>query len=286
LTDYYDPEIKVANLQTLMKSNNFSPWTEDLLTVNMESLLDGVEVVFHLAGQPGVRDSWDTEFPTYVQRNVVATHRLLDALRERSVRRFVYSSSSSIYGDALAHPTTESALPSPRSPYGVTKLAAEHICSVYAKSWGVQTVSLRYFTVFGGGQRPDMAFHRLINCGLRGETFRVYGNGEQRRDFTHVDDVVRANISVAHGSLTDAGTYFNIAGGQSASLNEAIEMVGGLLGRSVSTTRLPAAAGDVRVTSADTSMAKHTFGWTPEVRLLDGLNEQVEWQANAFRLHV
>lgn len=280
LTDYYDPAIKAANLEALTGAKNFSPWIEDLLTVDMDRLLNGVEVVFHLAGQPGVRESWDNEFSTYVERNVVVTHRLLDALRRRSVNKFVYSSSSSIYGDALSHPTPESATPSPRSPYGVTKLAAEHVCSVYASTWGVRTLSLRYFTVFGGGQRPDMAFHRLINCGLGGKTFEVYGTGDQRRDFTHVDDVVRANIRAAFDTRAEPGGCFNVAGGQSASLNEAIQLVEDLIGRSITIERRPVAAGDVHLTSADTSEAQRILGWAPEVQLRDGLQEQIEWQVN------
>ena len=279
LTEYYDPVRKTANLRRLVDHSMFTLWKQDLLEVDMNSLLDDVEVVYHLAGQPGVRDSWDEQFATYVDRNIVVTHRLLDALRHRPSTKFIYSSSSSIYGDALTHPTPESATPAPRSPYGVTKLAAEHICSVYANSWGVQSIALRYFTVFGGGQRPDMAFHRLINCALRGGTFPLFGTGEQRRDFTHVDDVVRANICAAKNAQVQPGSCFNIAGGQSASLNETIGLLEDILGKNISIERRPAAEGDVLVTGGDTSAAFHALNWIPTVQLREGLEEQIEWQS-------
>lgn len=273
LTEYYEPEIKQANIAGLAKSKKFDFLHADLLELDLITALRGTSVVFHLAGQPGVRSSWGTGFDPYLRNNIAATQKLLEACLEVQIGKLVYSSSSSVYGDSLTHPTAESALPRPRSPYGVSKLAAEHLVSLYAYNWGLNTVSLRYFTVYGAGQRPDMAIERLIRAAKTGAEFRVFGDGSQSRDFTHVSDVVRANILAARTSI-EPGDVLNVAGGTQASLKEIINAVEAQMSRSIRLKWEPAAAGDVQVTSASTDRAHSVLGWMPQVSLSEGISEQ------------
>jgi nucleoside-diphosphate-sugar epimerase len=275
LSDYYDQDQKRRNLEAFADAAACRIVLEDLRTCDLDALLDGVDVVFHQAGQPGVRASWE-RFGSYVEHNVLATERLLQACVDRPLARFVYASSSSVYGDAETYPTTEDALPRPRSPYGVTKLAAEHLCGVFAANHGVPTVSLRYFTVFGPRQRPDMAMHRMIECALEGTVFPLYGDGSAIRDFTYVDDVVDANLAAASADVP-AGTVLNVSGGTDASMRQVIDTVERLVGREVALDIQPAAAGDVRRTGGSPERAKALLGWSPRVGLEDGLAAQVDW---------
>jgi UDP-glucuronate 4-epimerase len=275
LTTYYDVDQKRNTLGALELLPGCTVIPADLRTCAMAELLDGVDVVFHQAGQPGVRDSWEG-FGEYVALNLLVTHRLLEATQRSSVRRFVYASSSSVYGDAARHPTREDALPKPISPYGVTKLAAEHLCGVYARL-GVATVSLRYFTVYGPRQRPDMALHRLIEAALCGERFPLFGDGRQVRDLTYVADVVEANMAAAEASDLPPGTVLNIAGGTVTNLQGVIELVEELVGRPVAIDRRPAQRGDVRETSGSTALAAELLDWRPRVALRDGVREQISW---------
>ena len=194
-TDNYDPALKRANVSLVAGRPGFEFVETDLVTVDPVELLDGVDHVLHLAGQPGVRDSWSDGFDVYLQRNITATQRLLEAARGTDLVRFAAASSSSVYGNAESYPTTEAALPAPVSPYGVTKLAAEQLCSLYASNFGVPTVSLRYFTVYGPRQRTDMALRRMIDLTLAGQPFVLYGDGSVARSFTYVADVVEANLA-------------------------------------------------------------------------------------------
>jgi len=239
----------------------------------LRDMLDGAEVVFHLAGQPGVRPSWGPEFAVYVKQNVLATQRLLETLRDVPIRKIVYSSSSSVYGDAESYPTVETMRPRPVSPYGVTKLAAEHLCELYRANFGTPTASLRLFTVYGPGQRPDMAFSRLIGAALRGIPFTLFGDGHQTRDFTYVGDVVEALRAAALSSWAGVA---NIGGGSRTSMAEVIRLVEPLVGSAVQIDRLPAQPGDVRDTAADTALAWRAFGYTPKVSLAEGLARMVE----------
>jgi len=273
MTDFYDVTRKEANIAALASWDSFTFHRADLLDAPLRQLFDGAEVVFHLAGQPGVRPSWGPEFAGYVKRNILATQRLLETLRDVPVRKIVYSSSSSVYGDAESYPTVETIRPAPVSPYGVTKLAAEHLCELYRANFGTPTTSLRLFTVYGPGQRPDMAFSRLIGAALRGKPFPLFGDGRQTRDFTYVDDVVEALCAAA---LSDWTGVANIGGGSRTSLTEVIRIVGPLVGRAVETVRLPAQPGDVRDTAADTERARHAFGYVPAVPLVKGLARMVE----------
>lgn len=267
LTDYYDPRRKQANIAPLLRHDGFTFHRADLLTAPLSALLDGAEVVYHLAGQPGVRPSWGEEFPAYVERNLLATQRLLEAARDHQLRKFVFASSSSVYGDAEAYPTLETLRPSPVSPYGVTKLAAEHLCELYRDTAGVPTASLRLFTVYGPRQRPDMAFSRLIEAAATGGQFMLYGDGRQTRDFTYVADVTRAMRDAALSRWTGVA---NIGGGSRTSMQEVVDLVSEIV-RPVTVVRLPSQRGDVRHTAADTTVAREGFGYVPAVRLGDGL---------------
>ncbi len=276
LIPYYDLRQKEANLAEVL-ARGIDVRRADLRTADLDDLLEGVDVVFHQAGQPGVRSSWD-EFDPYLEHNVTVTRRLLETARRHRLTRFVYASSSSVYGNAGSYPTTEETLPAPFSPYGVTKLAAEHLVGVFAHNWGVPAVSLRYFTVYGPRQRPDMAMHRLIGAALDGSPFPRFGSGDQIRDFTFVGDVVAANLAAAVADI-EPGRVFNICGGGSVSLNQIIGMVESLTGRPVEIDRRPAQPGDVDRTGGSSVLAASVLGWHPRVDLGEGLRRQVEWQA-------
>ena len=276
ITDSYGAELKRRNLEGLLGHAGFDFHEADLLDVDLPALLDGIDVVFHLAGLPGVRTSWGDRFADYERLNVLATQRLLEAARRAPLRRLVYSSSSSVYGKAERFPVLETDAPAPLSPYGVTKLAAEHLCTLYAANFGVPAVSLRYFTVYGPRQRPDMAIHRLIEVALRGGQFRVFGTGEQRRDFTYVDDAVTANLRAAGADLTP-GTVLNIGGGSDSSLNEIIALVEQATGRSVERVAEAGSPGDPFRTGADVSRARDQLDWHPQTSMTAGIEAQVEW---------
>jgi nucleoside-diphosphate-sugar epimerase len=272
-TDYYSRLRKEQNLAHLRGRAGFSFFEADLSEAPLAPLLEGVDRVFHLAGQPGVRASWGPDFVQYVRHNIVATQRLLEASMLHPLRKFVFSSSSSVYGDAEAYPTPESLRPQPVSPYGVTKLAAEHLCEVYRTSFGLPVASLRLFTVYGPRQRPDMAFSRLVAAALAGEEFEVYGDGEQTRDFTFVGDVVQAMRDAA---ASDWCGVANIGGGSRTSLNAVLDIVRDLRG-DLRVVRRPQATGDVRHTAADTSVAEAAFGYRPRTSLPEGLAAMVTW---------
>jgi nucleoside-diphosphate-sugar epimerase len=274
-TEYYDPSCKERNLEVAQGHESFTLWREDLVHAPLAHLFDGADVIFHLAGQPGVRPSWGSNFSTYVSANVLATQAVLEAARELPLRKLVYASSSSVYGDAEAYPTAETLRPQPVSPYGVTKLAAEHLCELYRRGFGVPTVSLR---LFGPRQRPDMAFSRLVSAGLRGDVFELYGDGGQTRDFTYVGDVVQAMRAAALSEFTGVA---NIGGGSRTSMKEVLKIVSELVGEP-DIRRLPRMRGDVRDTAADTQTAFEGFGYVPQVQLRRGLALMVEAERPAI----
>lgn len=275
-TDYYDVAIKRSNAAGFIGHDQCELLEVDLLVADLGALLEPVDVVFHQAGQPGVRLSWGTGFEVYDRLNVLATQRLLEAAREAHLDRFVYASSSSVYGNAVRYPTTETDLPRPMSPYGVTKLAGEHLCSLYAEQWAIPTVALRYFTVYGPRQRPDMAFHRLTRAALTGEPFPLYGTGDQIRDFTFVDDIVQANRRAAEVDL-QPGTVMNIAGGGAARLRDLIDLAGDLAGRAVVLDQQPLAPGDVHRTGGTIDRAVELLGWAPTTDVQTGLKAELDW---------
>jgi nucleoside-diphosphate-sugar epimerase len=275
-TPYYPREAKDANLANARAAAKFELVEADLRVDAIAPLLDGVDVVFHQAAQPGVRLSWADGFADYDGHNVLATQRLLEAAKAADIRRVVNASSSSVYGNAPAYPTTEDDLPRPHSPYGVTKLAAEHLCNLYAANWGLSTVSLRYFTVYGPRQRPDMAFHRLIEAGLDGAAFPLFGDGSAIRDFTFVGDVVAANLAAAAADCAP-GTVVNVAGGGSIAMRELLDLAGSVLGQPVNIDQRAPQAGDVERTGGRIERAQQLLGWGPMTALRDGFASQVEW---------
>lgn len=280
-TDYYDVEWKRLNADAAVRSG--AQFIDgDLNSVDLKHILQNVDVVFHLAGQPGVRSSWGREFSTYIESNIRATQRLLEVCRNSAeLRRFVYASSSSVYGNAERYPTNEADRPQPVSPYGVTKLAAEHLCTLYAASFGIPTVSLRYFTVYGPRQRPDMAFTRFARGAILGEEITIFGSGEQVRDFTFVSDIVEANLLAASCDIPD-GTVLNVAGGSHASVNEVLDLFEELSSVRLSVTRTTPIVGDVRETGGDTTAIRTATGWKPAVALRDGIKEQLDWAERMF----
>lgn len=278
-TDYYDVRLKRANAEAATRAG--ATFIDgDLNALDLASVVDGIHVIFHLAGQPGVRSSWGAEFSTYTHCNIGATQRLLEASRtSRALRRLVYASSSSVYGNAERYPTSENARPQPLSPYGVTKLAAEHLCGLYAASFDIPTVSLRYFTVYGPGQRPDMAFTRFARAALSGDEISVYGSGEQVRDFTYVGDVVEANLLAATSDVPP-GTVLNVAGGSHTSVNEVLQIFEELAGSRLSINYVQPIAGDVAQTGGDTTAIRSALGWQPSVDLREGITRQFAWAAD------
>lgn len=275
LTPYYNVAQKEANLAEV-EAAGVACVRADLRSADLIRLLADTDVVFHQAAQPGVRASWSEGFEAYAQHNIVATQRLLEAARTAAVRRVVYASSSSVYGQSERYPTAESDLPRPYSPYGVTKLAAEHLCSAYAQNFGLSVVSLRYFTVYGARQRPDMAIHRLVESALHQRPFPLYGDGQQVREFTHVADVVRANIAAATADLP-GGAVVNISGGSQVSLRDVIAKVGDIVGTPVVLDLRHTQPGDVRRTGGSSEQARRLLGWKPEIELDEGLADQVRW---------
>ena len=262
-TDYYDPRLKEQNAERL------DVLRLDLATDELD--FNDFDGVFHLAGQPGVR-SFGNVFPLYIERNVLASQRVFEAAARDSVR-VVFASSSSVYGDAERYPTPEDTPPAPVSPYGITKLTCEHLARAYARSFELDAVVLRYFNAFGPRQRPDMAFTKVARALAAGEPFDLFGDGNQSRGWTYVDDVVDATI-LAMGSGT--GTY-NVGGGVEASLREAIGILEGLAGRTLEIREHSAVPGDQRRTNADTRRIRTELGWEPRVSLEDGLRAQWEW---------
>src|SRR3954469_22853118 len=280
LTPYYDPAQKQRNIATVLGNDRFRFLARNLGRADLDPILEDVEVVFHLAGQPGVRPSWERGFGDYLDQNVMVTQRLLEACKERSLRRFVYASSSSVYGNAPRYPTNEDCLPAPHSPYGVTKLAAEHLCGLYAANFGVPTTSLRYFTVYGPRQRPDMGINKFINAALDGKPLTIFGDGEQVRDFTFVSDVVAATARAGDAVDLPMGTVMNVAGGSACTVNELLALIAKGVGTGIEIDYIHKQAGDVEQTGGSIERANGLLGWNPRVSLRQGIAEQIEWHRN------
>ena len=274
-TEFYDRRLKEANLAKVRDEARFHLVEDDLLSLDLEALLAGADYVFHLAAQAGVRASWGKSFAGYIRNNIAATQRLLEAAKGAKIKKLVYASSSSVYGDARELPVTEETLPRPVSPYGVTKLAAEHLCSLYAQIYGVPVVSLRLFTVYGPRQRPDMAIQRFLLASLSGEPVTIFGDGSQTRDFTFVDDVIEAHVLAMEAPADERAV--NVCGGSRVSINELLALVGEVTGRSLQVEHEPAAPGDARHTLGDNSRARRVLGFRPRARLADGLAAQWQW---------
>jgi len=275
-TDYYPRAIKERNLEALRKNPRFRFIESTIQQADLKSLLRECTHVFHLAAQAGVRKSWGRDFTVYTTNNVEATQVLLEAIAQNpGIERLVYASSSSVYGDNVPMPMKEDALPQPLSPYGVTKLAAEQLCYLYYINHQVLTVALRYFTVYGPRQRPDMGFHKFLRAAIRQEPIDLYGDGEQTRDFTFVHDAVGATIAAATRGA--AGHVYNIGGGSRVSMNQVIDIIGRVSGRKLIVKRAAEQKGDMRHTYADTSAARRDLGFAPQVGLEDGLAAEFKW---------
>jgi UDP-glucuronate 4-epimerase len=271
-TDYYSRELKEANVRRIRDRPGFEMLELDLADADLTALVAGVDGVFHLAAQPGVRGSWGDTFAVYVRDNILATQRLLEAAAQAGVP-VVQASSSSVYGNAEAYPTSENAPLRPVSPYGVSKLACESLALAYSESFGLRVVSLRYFTVYGPRQRPDMAFSRIVSSLLNGRPFQLFGTGEQSRDFTYVSDAVAATLGAMNGAI--APGVYNVGGGAETTLADVIATCERLSGKSLDVRRGAAAAGDVRRTAADTRRIRSELGWSPQTDLDQGLEEQL-----------
>jgi UDP-glucuronate 4-epimerase len=266
-TDYYDPALKEENARDLP--------VERIDIADDRLDLDGLDGVFHLAGQPGVA-SFGEVFPVYVRQNVLASRRLFEAAAAAGTR-VVLASSSSIYGDAAAYPTREDAIPRPLSPYGITKQACEHLAYAYAAEFGLEVATVRYFTIYGPRQRPDMAFTKMVSCLAEGRPFDLYGDGSQSRSFTYVDDAVAATIAAMERA--PGGATYNVGGGAEVSMLEAIEVLGRVSGRRLEVVRHPRREGDAARTAADTSRIRADLGWEPVTGFEEGLAAQWRWAA-------
>jgi len=278
-TDYYDVALKRRNVAGALAHRGFELLELDLGTADLAALPE-VDVVFHNAAQPGVRASWGREFSAYTHHNVLATQRLLERYKRSRLERFVYASSSSIYGDAESYPTSEAMLPRPFSPYGVTKLAGEHLVLLYGRNFGTPVAALRYFTVYGPRQRPDMAFHRFCRAMLANEPITVYGDGHQSRDFTFVADAVEANVR-AWQRAAPQGVY-NVGGGSQVEVLEAIALLENSLGRKARVNLEPRPAGDPLRTRADATRLASDLGYATKVGIADGLAAQAEWARTLY----
>ena len=290
MNDYYDPALKRENLSAFAGRDGFEFIERDLLDLDAAQLLAGRKAVFHLAAQAGVRASWGAFFNEYLQRNVQATQHLLEACRDPRVapqlKRFVYSSSSSIYGDRTDLPVAETARPQPFSPYGVTKLAAEHLCVLYAANFGVPSTSLRYFTVYGPRQRPDMAFRKFLEAAFDGRPWTVFGDGAQTRDFTYVADAVQANLLAV--TPDTPWEVVNVGGGSRVALSDVLDLLRDLLADLApelepEILRRPVEKGDVRDTWSDPAHCADALGFRPRIDLPEGLRRETAWVAERRR---
>ena len=279
-TDYYDPARKRENLSASLSSGGFTLIEEDLNTCDLLPLLEGAVCVFHLAAQAGVRMSWGREFNHYIDSNILATQKLLEALRDAGSTRLVYSSSSSVYGETKDLPMKEGHPTRPLSPYGATKLSAEHLCELYRANFGIDYRALRYFTVYGPRQRPDMAFSRFITAALTDGRIEVYGDGRQTRDFTFITDAVEANMLAFRYEGPE--TIFNIGGGSRVSILDILDIIGKQIDRPLDVQYLDRAKGDVTDTWADTTRAKTELGFRPAVAIEEGLKQEIAW----YRAHI
>jgi nucleoside-diphosphate-sugar epimerase len=273
--DYYPRKIKEHNIQTLSDNPYFEFIEADILDLKWDNLLRDVSGVFHQAAIAGVRASWGNKFNDYVRNNVLGTQKLLEACKNVELDKVIYASSSSVYGDTDDLPIKESSATNPVSPYGVTKLAAEHLASLYYKGFGVPTVSLRYFTVYGPRQRPDMAFHKFISAVIKGNQIEIYGTGEQTRDFTYIDDAVEANIQAFKNG--QAGEVYNIGGGSRIKLIDTIRIIEEITGKEANLIFTEPQRGDARHTFSDVAKAVSDFGYAPKTDVKTGLEKHYQW---------
>ncbi|NEP90625.1 MAG: NAD-dependent epimerase/dehydratase family protein [Okeania sp. SIO2C2] len=280
--DYYDPALKRQNISQFKDNSAFQLIENDIQSLNWSELLADIDIIYHQAAQAGVRASWGEGFRSYTERNINATQIILEAAKDApNLKRLVYASTSSVYGNAETFPTPETICPQPVSPYGITKLAAERLGKLYHQNFGVPCVYLRYFTVYGPRQRPDMAFHKFFKWILQDEPISIYGDGQQTRDFTFISDAIAANL--AAGKVPEAvGEVFNVGGGSRVVLAEVIDTMEEIVGRPIKKNFVEKARGDARHTSADVSKAQKILGYQPQVSLKEGLQREWEWVQSLY----
>ena len=275
--DYYDPALKHKNIAHLLAHPSFQLVEADIQQLDWAPLLPDVEVIYHQAAQAGVRASWGSGFRAYTERNINSTQVLLEAAKTaKHLKRLVFASTSSVYGNAETLPTYESTPPQPVSPYGITKLAAERLCWLYHHNFGVPVTALRYFTVYGPRQRPDMAFHKFFKAALTDQTISIYGDGQQTRDFTFVSDAIAANLAAATAPSA-IGEVFNIGGGSRVVLADVLDTMEKVMDRPLRREHVGVAMGDARHTAADVSKAQRLLGYQPHVSLAEGLAQEWQW---------
>jgi nucleoside-diphosphate-sugar epimerase len=274
-TDFYPKRIKEKNIKPLRKDKNFELISGDLNKLDLKKILKKTDYVFHHAAQAGVRTSWGDNFSLYLKNNIEATQKLLEAAKGLNLEKFIYASSSSVYGSCPDLPMSETSPLLPFSPYGVTKLAAENLCLLYWKNYGVPSISLRFFTVYGPGQRPDMGFHKFLKAIAKGEQIPVYGDGNQTRDFTYIDDVIDANFaSLKKGKM---GEIYNIGGGIRKKLNDIFPLLENICQKKLRIVRKEKQEGDVLHTFANIEKARKDLDYSPQIKLRDGLKEEWLW---------
>ncbi len=273
--DYYPRPVKEHNVKSLVGSKDFEFVEGDILGLDLHELLDGIGGVFHQAAIAGVRSSWGARFDEYVRNNILGTQLLLEACKDMPLKKFVYASSSSVYGDSDELPIKETSPVRPVSPYGVTKLSGEQLTYLYFKGYGVPVVSLRYFTVYGPRQRPDMAFHKFLKAVITGGEIEVYGTGEQTRDFTYISDAIDANIAAFSSGVN--GEAYNVGGGSRIKLIDCIRIIEEISGEKARLGFGESQRGDARHTYADVSKAKSDFGYSPVIGIREGLTEHYDW---------
>lgn len=274
-TDYYPRDAKERNLRALRDRTGLRFVEGDLASMDLAPLVADRSIIYHLAAQAGVRASWGKEFDAYVRCNVTATQRLLEALKDRDDVRFVFASSSSVYGKNPPLPTPEDVILDPNSPYGATKVTGEHLCALYAENWGLDYCALRYFTVYGPRQRPDMGFHKFLKAILAGRPLDVYGDGGQSRDCTYVADVVEATIRA--GDTRTKSRVFNVGGGTRRALREVLETMQEIVGKRAIIRYTPPERGDVPHTHAEISKSRAEFGYNPVTPVEEGLRQEARW---------
>jgi UDP-glucose 4-epimerase len=281
-TDYYDVRLKQDNLSRCSKHDNFYFIAGSVNDVGLDDLLSGVDYVFHQAAQPGVRASWGSRFEEYIDSNIRATQRLCETAKDKDLKRFIYAGSSSVYGETTKLPMNENHPTRPVSPYGLTKLDAENLCLMYRANYGLPAVCLRYFTVFGPRQRPDMALHRFLKGALTGTPVEVYGNGSQTRDFTYVADIVTANVLAMDYDGGEA--VFNIGGGSRVTINHLLDLVATYSVGDFDVRYKDKERGDVAHTFADTALARAELGYSPKTSLEEGIEREVDWLRSVPRI--
>lgn len=281
LTPYYSPSMKRANIAPLLCKKGFAFMERDILDLERDGLPPDLTHIYHLAAQPGVRSSWGSGFGIYLKNNVLATQRLLELSISYPLKKFAYASSSSVYGESGSLPLREDGRTSPVSPYGLTKLAGEGLCRLYYENYGIPTLSLRYFTVYGPRQRPDMAIYRFIKAILRGEKVTIYGDGEQRRDFTFISDVVEGTIKAGESGIV--GEALNVGRGSMISINDTLKIIEKICGRRPEVVYDNVQRGDVKDTLADISQIQRELDYKPKVKVENGLEEEIEWMRSIYQ---